>query len=337
MTTIYDVAREAGVSPKTVSRVINHQTDVSPATAAGVREAIASLGYRPNAAARHLRTGAPDTIGVVVDALDDPFFAAIVSVVEERAVARGMDVLVGSTANDARRVADQTRRLLSRGVDGLLLAPAAGTVTGWRTPREVPIVLIDRTTDLEGLDLVHVDDRGSARGAVEHLLSHGHERVGFVGDSEGFVTVRRRLDGYREALAGAGLPVQEALVITHCFSSALAEQRVREMVDGPAPPTAIFASTPLTGIATIEALSRTRRRDIALVVFGDFPLAGLLEPAVTVVDQRPRALAQAAAERLFLRIDGSREKTQPPATEILLDTTLVQRGSGELAPPEVPR
>lgn len=325
--TMRDVAARAGVSIKTVSRVVNGEQNVSSDTSAAVQQAISALDFHPNKAARSLRTGASDTIGVIVDSLSDPFFADIVAVAEQQAMAHGLDVLVASTGADVDRVRTQIQRMARRNPAGMLIAPlGAGSVAGLTTG--VPTVLIDRPEGISGFDSVAVGDLEGAEEATRHLLARGHRRIGFLGESR-VSTISRRLEGYRRALARAGLPYEESLVEGHCYDPANAKTGALRLLRGPLPPTAIFASTPMTGQGTIAALQEAGRRDVALLVWGDFPLADLVTPPVTVMDQDPRGLAAVAMELLLARIAG---ESGPPVRRIL-PTRLILRGSGELALP----
>ncbi len=325
-TTIHDVARQAGVSIKTVSRVINGGLNVAPATVQLVSEAIEALDYHPNHFARSLRSGASDTIGVVVDSLNDPFFATIISVAERRAMAEGMDILVASTGADATRAASQITRLVRRRVRGLLVTPY-GRECASALPADTAAVLIDRRGGFEMFDSVTVPNETSAREAVEHLLAHGHRRIGFLGSSLGFETVEGRVRGYRSALAAAGLEVDERL-IEAAWGADAAEVAATRLLSISDPPTAIFAATPMAGQGAFAAMQAARRADIALLVFGDFPMADLLTPAITVVDQDPAGQAEVAMDRLFARIAGD----DGPPIHRVLPTRFIPRGSAEVSP-----
>ena len=327
--TIYDVARECGFSIKTVSRVLNAEASVRPETVALVEEAIARLDYHPNQAARRLGGGRLPTVGLVVDSLDDPFFAAVVAVVETRAVDVGMDVLVASSGTDAVRHRSQIERLVRRGVAGLLVAPfGADGPARAALPDTVPVVVIDRQCGIEDKDVVRVTDQEGARDAVRHLVRRGHRRIGFLGPTAAFSTVQERLAGYTDALDAAGLRVDPRLAETSCRTAEAACARALHLLAGADAPTALFASTPLVGLGVLRALRRLDRQDVALVVFGDFPLAELMTPPTTVVDQRPAALAHAAFDHLLRRLGDPRA----PVVQTVLRTRLVERGSGELAP-----
>jgi LacI family transcriptional regulator len=326
--TIHDVARVAGVSIKTVSRVLNGESNVAAATAALVHQAIAELDYHPNHAARALRTGASDTIGVIVDSLSDPFFAKLISVFEDRATAAGMDVVVASTGADEDRARMQMTRMVRRNVRGLLVAPFGPSLAALPEPGVVPTVLIDRHVEGSPYDEVIVDDEAAALTAVTHLLEHGHTKIGFLGESLRFSTVHDRLKGYRRALDAHAVSLTPEYVHTACWDSDTAMRLTKAMLGLEDAPTAIFASTPITGIGVLSGLRAIGRSDVAVVVFGDFPLSTVLEPAITVVDQVPLDLANTAMDRLLARLGGD---TSAP-TSTVVATQFIVRGSGELPP-----
>jgi LacI family transcriptional regulator len=331
--TIYDVARESGFSIKTVSRVINSATGVRAETVAAVQAAIAALDYHPNPAAQRLGGGRLPTVGVVVDSLDDPFFAEVVAVMEQRAMDMGMDVLVASTGMDEGRARTQVERLVRRGVAALLVAPFGDDQTARAMlPDGLPVVVIDRRCGIDDKDVVRATDHEGAEDAVRHLVAHGHTRIAFLGETEEFTTVQDRLSGYSDALVEAGLAVDPELVETRCWNSEAAYPLALSMLSSADGPTAVFASTPLVGIGVLRALKRLDRQDVAVVVFGDFPLAELMTPPTTVVDQHPAALAHAAFDHLERRLRDPRA----PVVDTVLPTRLLERGSGEL-PPRSPR
>ena len=326
--TVYDVARHAGVSIKTVSRVANESSGVSPKTRRVVANAIRELGYVPNAAARSLVTGSSHTIGVVVDSISDPFFASLVSVAESRALAAGFSTQVASTGRELQRERDQIVRMARENVRGLLLAPAMGS-HDYLAPTlgDIPIVLVDRGWPDSGLDTVGVQDRSATRSAIERFISYGHRRIAFLGDvSDHLTTTHHRREGYLDALLAAGVPVAPELVKTHLSMDDPGGTAVTELLELTDPPTALFSSNARTSLGAVRALHRRGRTDIALIGFGDFDLADALIPGVTVVDHDPRQIAAAAIDRLLTRIRG--QAVAP--IEIMVPVSLVTRGSGEL-------
>src|ERR671934_938311 len=211
-----DVASTAGVSLKTVSRVVNGEAGVKADTAARVEAAIARLGFARNDVARSLRHGRAGAIGLVIEDVANPFYSAIARAVEDAAHARGHILITGSCEEDPTRERQLVLRLLRRLVDALLIVPA-GSDHRYLLPElgaEVPIVFLDRPPRDVDTDTVLLDNVGGARAGVEHLLRQGHERIAFVGDSPELFTAGERLSGYRAALGDAGAEPREELIRT---------------------------------------------------------------------------------------------------------------------------
>ncbi|MEU4219336.1 LacI family DNA-binding transcriptional regulator [Actinoplanes sp. NPDC026623] len=328
--TMNDVARAAGVSLKTVSRVVNGELTVDPALAARVRAAIGSLNYRRHLGASMLRrkdrrTG---TIGLLVEDVGNPFSAALHRAVEDEARARGVHVLAGSLDEDPDRERDLVRAFARRHADGLILAPA-GPDQGYLAadlPPDVPVVFVQRPATGFAGDCVLARDAAGAVRAVRHLIAYGHRRIAFLGGRADAATTGERRRGYLSAVDAAGL---RPFMIDGLRGSQAAEAVTRNLFRRPRPPTALFTGRNLITIGAVRALRLLdRHRDAALVGFDDFPLADLLEPAVTVIAQDPAEMGRAAARALLERIDG--ETAEP--REISIATTLIPRGSGELRP-----
>lgn len=323
--TMKDVARAAGVSLMTVSRVVAGESGVAPATAARVEEVIRTLGYQRNDIARNLRRKAQDsrTIGLVVDDLANPFFSALARSVEDEAYRRGFLVLVGSTNDDPRRERDVVSAFCARQVDGLVLVPTGGNRTFFRAQmgRGVKLVCVDRPAAGLAVDCVAVDNRAGAGTAVRHLLGHGHRRIAYLGDRQEIWTQRERFAGYEDALAAAGLTVDPALVRHGLRGHREAAAAIGELMVGAGPPTALFSGNDLVTLGAVEAGASRR---FALVGFDDFLLADKLNPPVSVVSQDPAALGRTAAQLLFGRIDGD----DAAPRSVVLATRFIDRGSG---------
>ena len=347
--TMRDVARVAGVSLMTVSRVVNREPGVQPETAAKVERAIRQLGYHRNDAARQLRRHSEPTktIGLLVDDIANPFFATLARAVEDAARLHSCVVLIGSSNDSLAREREVISAFCSRRVDGVILVPAAGSHRFLRAQQElgVKVVCVDRPAANLKVDTVLVDNRHGAHTAVRHLIAHGHRRVGYLGDREDIWAVRERYAGFVEALAADGLTPDPAIIRHGLRSEAQAAQAAAEVLRQPDPPTAIFASNDLVTMGVIDGLQdagrygpsgdgRTGRRrtdktgQVALVGFDEFPLADKLTPPLTVVAQDPVAIGATAAQLLFARIAGD---TSSPRDVVLL-TRLVARGSGEITP-----
>jgi LacI family transcriptional regulator len=326
-----DVAITAGVSLKTVSRVVNREPGVHADTAARVQAAIADLGFARNDVARSLRHGRAGAIGLVIEDVANPFYSAIARSVEDAAHARGHIVMTASCEEDPEREHELVRRLLRRSVDALLIVPA-GDDHRWLAPEleaGTPLVFLDRPPGGLDADTVLLDNQGGARAGVEHLLARGHERVAFVGDRPAVHTARERLAGYRRALADAGVPERTELVRAGSHDAASAEHTVRELLRLPLArrPTALFCANNRNTVGALRAL-RDHRRPVALVGFDDFELADMLPTPVTVVRHAPEDMGRIAAELAYARLAG--DGGPPQRREIPCE--LVARGSGEVAP-----
>jgi LacI family transcriptional regulator len=331
--TMKDVAGVAGVSVATVSRVINGRDDVRPDLAARVRDAIDVLGYRRDLMAMTLRRSdrLSATIGIIIEDVGNPFFAAVQRGVEEVARERGVISFAGSSDDDAARERQLADTLSARGVDGLVIAPCGHDQSYLARERDngVALVFVDRPPRFFDADAVVSDNFGGARAAVEHLIAAGHRRIGFLGDRPDMFTAGERLRGYREAIAKHDIPEDLELVRHPRFRGVDAYETTRELLDGRNPPTALFTSQNLISMGAVRAVHAAGvQHSLAMVSFDDIPLADVVEPGVTVVAQDPAALGRAAAELLFARLDGHEGPTQ----QVIVPTRLIERGSGELPP-----
>jgi LacI family transcriptional regulator len=327
-----DVAARAGVSIKTISRVINGDPGVATATADRVRAAIVELGFHPNPAARSLRVGQDNAVGVVVENIADPYMAAMTGAIEQTARERGMFVLVSSSGYVPENEKPTVLGLVNRRVAGLILTPTSGDHSylagGGGLPYAVPVVSVDRPAVRLDCDTVLVDNESAARTATEHLLGRGHRHIGFVGDRLTVYTTALRYQGYRAAHSAAGVPVDDSLVCISPSAEDDIDAQVSALVRRSPSLTAILSSNARSSLATVRALHRSGRTDIAHVSFDDFDGAEALTPPVTVVYQDPALMGRRAAELLFERIDG----VGVPARHVVLPTELIPRGSGELLP-----
>ncbi len=325
-TRLLDVANAAGVSLRTASRVLNDDPRVAPLTRQRVRAAMLDLRFEPDAMARSLRAGTDTAVGFVVESISDPFFAEVIDAVELEMSRHGRSVLVTSTRRDPGWERDVIGRLMQRRIAGLLLCPTGGD-HAWLSPR-VPVVLVDRPAPGLSADLVEIDDHRAAFDATAHLIARGHRRIAYVGDTPAIPTSAARLRGYRDALAGHRIEADEQLVHCECATSSDAARAVSALIGGSRPPTAMLSAATRASLGVVPALHAAGRTDIALVSFGDFPMADALRPAVTVVDHPGHEIGRVAAARLLARL------AQPglAAERIQVPARIIERGSGELRP-----
>ena len=318
-----DVAARAGVSVKTVSRVVNGEEYVTTATIERVNDAVRSLGFRANLAASTLARGSgTGTVGLVIGDVADPFYARLARGVEQVAVAQRHVVLVSSSAEDVERERDIIASLADRHVAGVVAVPSSAR-QDWlaaEQSRGLQVVFVDRPGEAGAADCVLTDNVAGAAAGVSHLLAAGCRRVAFVGNA-GVYTSDRRLQGYRDAHASAGLPVEESRVVLGPRSVDAAEQAVRELLDRPDPPDGVFGQNDLMSIGAWRAVHAAGAA-ARIVGFDDFELADVLDPPVTVVQQDTEELGRRAARMLFERMSGAYDG---PARTELVPTRLIVR------------
>ncbi len=328
-----DVAALAKVSLKTVSRVVNGETGVSPRLAKRVMTARDRLGYRHDLTASSLRRsdGRSLTIGVLLEDVSNPFASTLHRAIEDVAVERRVLVLAGSSDEDEDRERQLVSAFASRRVDGLIIQPSSHDHSYLHTERRAgtPVVFVDRPPSFLDADAVVTDNAAGIRGAVRHLVEQGHRRIAYLGDMRSIATAAERHQGYVEELAEQKIGVDATLVRLDLRGIEKAEAAAREVLARPQRPTAIIAGQNLITIGAFRALrALDLHRRVALVGFDDFLLADLLEPGITVIAQDPAAIGRTAAAVLFRRLDGDRSPSQVHTVR----TRMITRGSGEIRP-----
>jgi LacI family transcriptional regulator len=324
------VAALAGVSLKTVSRVVNGSPTVDPDLASRVRQAAAQLNYRHNMTASNLRRGDRRSfmIGLMLEDIGNPYSSSIYRAVEDVARERGVGVLAGSLDEDPVRERELAAALIARRVDGLIVVPAGRDHSYLRGEQEMgtAMVFVDRPPVLLAADSVMADNRGGAIAAVTHLIAHGHKRIAFLGDLASITTCQERRAGYCDALREAGLVIDPRLVRCDLRTAAATDAAVTDLLAGPEPPSALFTSQNLITLDAVRALrAHGAHHRTAIVGFDDVPMADLLDPPVTVVAQDVAAIGTLAVQILFRRIGGD---TSPVQAHVV-PTHLITRGSGE--------
>ena len=324
MSTMRQVAERAGVSAKTVSRVINNDKYVSADVRGRVEQAIAELNYVPNLLARSFRSGRDAAIGVAIPDIADPFFATLTREVEQIARSRGVAVFITSLGHDGDEEQARVEALLGRRLTGLISTPVASDQSYLRRWQDrTAIVFIDRSPARITADSVVEDDHGGAYQATEHFIGHGHRRIAFIGDSVATATTARRLEGYRAALGAAGISEDPELVMLGFSAEADAAKPVLDLVNLADPPTALFSSNAWCTIGIIPALQAAGHSTLPLISFGDFPLAEAIQPPPSVIDQDPVSVGRVAATRLFERIDHPHRRLK---RRLVLPVPLIIRG-----------
>lgn len=334
MTTMQDVAKRAGVSAKTVSRVFNDDPHVTEDTRERVQSAMRELKYVPNMLARTFREGKSAVIGIAVPDVADPFFAAVTKEIELAAREQDMAIVVTSLGDNPSLEQSIIETTVRHQIGGLIIAPISADQSYLaRFQDSFPIVFIDRTPSKFSADYFVEDDFGGAFEATEHLIAHGHTRIAIVGDSTEVPTTKLRLEGYLAALDGAGLKVDMDLVMLGSQDADCAAQACKTLLALSDPPTAIFSSNARFSIGVFPALQTLNRTDIALISYGDFTMADVLRPSVTVIDQDPRHVGRVAAERVLARISAPTKRFR---RKNVLPVKLIERQSCQSSPALTP-
>ena len=333
--TIRDVAALAGVGTKTVSRVINDEANVSPQTRERVQRAVLALNFKPNQGAGALRRGDRKTLtlGLLLDAVDNPFSAAINRAVETVAYGRDTAVLAASSDNDAHRERAMVDAFTRRRVDGLILSTITEDQGYLHVEREqgTPLVFVGRPPTGLLADAAITNNYEATIQATRHLINHGHRKIAYLGNEPAISMARGRQRGFTDAMAAAGL-AETSLQIAGLRSEQEGYAAVHGLVHLDNPPTALFSSHYLITLGAIRALHDLQlEQQIALIGFDDLVLADLVRPAITVMAPDPTRLGTIAAERTFARLDGD---TSPVQT-IVVAAKLIARGSGEIPPPDL--
>jgi DNA-binding LacI/PurR family transcriptional regulator len=305
--TIRDVARLAGVSPATVSQVLNGSRPVAAATRERTLEVISQLGYRPNIFGRGLRTRRSHLVGVVLPDLSNPFYPALVRGVQDRLGSKGYHAVIGNTDGDPMRERELLAELMDRGVDGLVHVSFTLRSTDFSAiaSRGVPLVVIGMAA---GFDHVHTNDFRAAFEMTTYLLDAGYSSVAHIAGPVGTGPSGPRLAGYRAAMGRLGLRGPKAPVVHGDFSMPGGEKAFVKLLESGLITRAIFCANDLMALGVIQAAQAYGLRvpeDVAVAGFDDIYVASLVRPALTTVGHPAGELGSVAAGLLFERIGGA--------------------------------
>ncbi|QAY69702.1 LacI family DNA-binding transcriptional regulator [Xylanimonas protaetiae] len=328
--TITDVARAAGVSVATVSKVVNGRYGVATATAQRVLEVIADLGYETSLVASSLRRGRTDVVGILLAGFD-PFATELLKGISAEAVGKGYELLAYSGAISDDNAVGWERRSLSRLggtlIDGAIILTPTVSLAG----TSVPVISVDPHTGSGGSHVVDSDNVEGARAATRHLIELGHRRIAHIRGRTDLESAHRREQGYRLSLAEAGIPFDPDLVRDGGYRAAWTTEPARELLTMPDRPTAVFAANDLSAFGVIEVAHELGMRvphDLSVVGFDDIPEAASASPRLTTIAQPLQAMGARAVTMLFALLDG-----QEAETHVRLPARLVVRKS--TSPPPV--
>lgn len=327
--TLQDVARLAGVSPKTVARAVNGERGVRLETRERVARAAQELRFRPNRLARELRQGGrTGAVGLVVGGLENPFYSQLAAGVDQALRERHLELLIASTDDDCARESAVVHVMLERRVRALLIVPASQDHEYLAGERQtgLPLVFLDRPPMGVQADSVLWDDRSGVRRAVRSFAAAGHRRVAAVADSLTIHTARERAEAFIDAVAEAGLDASQCPLVCDVPDVLAARAAVTGLLARRPPPTALLALNNRISVGVVDVLLREHSR-CAFIGFEEFDLAETL--GISIIHNEPRQLGQRAAELALSRL----QHHNGPPEHIRLPTRLLARGSGE-RPPE---
>ena len=327
------VAKKAGVSSATVSRVINGSPAVKEETAKHVRRILEELDFIPNPIATALKYGRSKTYGVIVPDITNPFFPEFLRSFEEALVENDFELQLATTEASEPKLVNSVRRMIMRQVDGVVIM-ASEYETRSIEPlfnHQIPIVTVDRRRVVEGSSDVAIDFEDGYRKAVMHLRELGHERIGFIGGLVGIHTSEVRLDAFRQALEFAGLKYEPRFLRTGDYRVAGGDAAMRSMLKESRLPTAIVTVNDLSAFGVLRALHASGieiPRQMSVVGFDGIQLTSAVYPALTTVHVPARDLAQACIKAL----DFSRANVTRRGLQISVRGSLVVRESTGVAP-----
>lgn len=326
MATIRDVAREAGVSPATVSRYLNGNIELPADTAGRIDAASKRLDYRPNLLAKRLSLGSSETIGLVTPEIANPFFAALAAAAEDEARRAGFSILLSSTGGDLEMEAASIDRLAARHVDGLLVL--TNRVDDGRLrdliDGRTDVVVLDEDVPGANVTRIFVENQAGAYDATRHLIAAGHRRIAHIGGPEQLLSARERFAGFARAMEEAGLAVADGMVRFGAYEREFGRDATRAIL-AQDPPTAVFTGSDYIAIGVLQELAAhglSAPADLSLASFDDMPFADLLSPPITTVRQPIEALGRLGIRTLLAQIRG---EGTPPIQR--LPTELVIRRS----------
>lgn len=311
MVTIYDIARRAGVSAMTVSRVINNTGRISEKTRTRVRKIMDEMNYVPNMMARSLVLQETKLLSLLITDIANPFYTTLARGAEDAAKRAGYKLLFGNSDENLQKEREYVEMIRTTRVDGVLFAPAGDRSTEHLEALRrlnIPFVLLDREVPGIESDCVLGDSREGARRLVEHLISLGHRRIALINGSPDVSTARLREAGYRDALKLGDLALDETLIVQTGYKPFEDESALDSLLGRSDPPTAVFAANNFLAVGLIRLLRARGLRvpdDISVVCFDDLGSDSVLDPFLTVAAQPAYHFGALGLQMLIERIQGT--------------------------------
>ena len=329
-----DIAKIAGVSSATVSRVINGSNLVRPATAERVRKVLEETKFVPNGSATTLKYGKSSTYGLIIPDITNPFFPEFIRSFEAILVEKNQDMLMATTDFHVSRMQQTIRRMLVRQVDGVALLAAEIETEPIEAllHNRVPLVTMDRRIVSRGLSDVSIDFAGGMRQAVKHLKQLRHRKIAYIGGSAGLTISDHRVEAFKQAMIEFGLKVNPAYIQVGDYRITGGETGMADLLRLKDPPTAVMAANDLTPIGALRLMHKQGIRvpeEISVVGFDDIALSDIIYPPLTTI-RLPRL---ELAEVFFKALDAFRMDSHATGIQYVVNTSLVIRESTGLLQP----
>lgn len=331
-TTIYDIAKEVGLTAATVSRALNNNPKISEKTRKLVQETAQKMNYEQNTLAKALKSGKSYNVGVIVPRMDSNFFASVIRGIEEELYPKGYHVIVCQTHDQENLETGNINSLLNAQVDGILMsisnAKSKSNVFHNIAQKKVPLIFFDRKKEIPGVSSVTIDDFNGAYQATKHLIEQGCKRIAHLSNNRSLEIFKNRYLGYKQAIIDHGLEFDEDLVIETFSKVSEGRKTVKKLLKMKNPPDAIFSSSDFSALGAIQEIKDqglSIPEDISVVGFSNEPFTKFMELSITSVDQSPIEMGRIAAKVFLKEVDS---KTLNKVSEkIVLQPELIIRDS----------
>jgi LacI family transcriptional regulator len=330
--TIHDIARELKISASTVSRALQNNARISQKTRDKIKAMAESMGYRPNTLASNLRNKRSNTIGIVVPLINRHFFSSVISGVEEVAFQAGYTVVISQSNDLANKEIAIVQSMFANRVDGLIISIAMEPTSFEHLKifrkKNIPLVFFDRVVNEINTDKIVVDDLMGGIQVTQHLVDQGYKRIAHMAGPQNLQTYFDRKKGYKMALVKNGIPFDDSLVVTNSLTAADGVEAIKELMNLPNPPDAIFCGNDTTALSSMIYLRDKGLRipeDIGIVGFSNEPFSRVVSPSISTIAQPGFLMGKKAAELILHQI----EHKDRAFTTWVMPTELIVRESSD--------
>ena len=332
--TIYDIAKKLDITAATVSRALNNNPKISPATRKLVLEAAAKMNYKQNKLAQALRSGKSNNVGVIVPRIDSNFFASVIRGIEEELHPEGYHVIICQTHEDEKREIENINTLLNAQVDGILMS--ISNVSSEKEhaikrvlSEKVPLVFFDRKMNIDGVSSVTINDFEGGYIATKHLIQGGCTKIAHLAGDQTLEIYQNRFQGYKQALLDNGFPFKEEYVLRTKSNVDAGIDAAKNLLKLDNPPTAIFSSSVFAGLGAIQEIKEQGikiPKEFCVVGFGNEPFTKFMELSISSIDQSPMEMGKMAA-KVFLEQINNKDNLKIEKKVVLVPELVTRKSS----------